>query len=241
MLVDLSENAAHRIDHDLPRIKTDSGRKPRRATLARLVVQVSDRLLDGEGCAHRAFGVVFPRLRVTEHRRQAVAKAREHMPVELAQSCRGRFEIGDNNITPIFRIEFGDKIRRIKSTKQESHETALDGVVRGDSVSRRCSARRTRLQRRDRLDQALAGPERDAEPLEIGFGQVGQDVPIDIVFAKPGFVLAEANAMKPLADRHDPALSRRLSPTIDKVSRLGQPNEWSEHELVITALPQRSD
>ena len=45
-------------------------------------------------------------------------------------------------------------------------------------------------------------PERHADLLEVGFGQVGQDVRVDLVLAEQGFVLSEADRVQPLADVH---------------------------------------
>jgi hypothetical protein len=45
-------------------------------------------------------------------------------------------------------------------------------------------------------------PERNAELLEIGFGQLRQDFRVDLVLAESRFVLAEADLLQPLADVH---------------------------------------
>jgi hypothetical protein len=55
---------------------------------------------------------------------------------------------------------------------------------------------------RDRFDEALAVPERNAELLQIGFGQLRQDFRVDLMLAEDRFVLAKADSFQPLADVH---------------------------------------
>ena len=45
-------------------------------------------------------------------------------------------------------------------------------------------------------------PERHADLLEVGLGQVGQDVRVDLMLAEQGFVLSEAEGLQPLGDVH---------------------------------------
>jgi hypothetical protein len=49
-------------------------------------------------------------------------------------------------------------------------------------------------------------PERNAELLEIGFGQLRQDFRVDLVLAEKGEVLAKPQALEPVAyvHRRDP-------------------------------------
>jgi hypothetical protein len=63
-----------------------------------------------------------------------------------------------------------------------------------------------RRQIRDRFEEALAVPERNAELLEIGFGELRQDFGVDRVLAEKGEVLAKPEAPQPVAHIH------RLSP-----------------------------
>ena len=51
-----------------------------------------------------------------------------------------------------------------------------------------------RTQTGDRLEQALAVPESDAELLEVGVGQLRQHVRVDLVVAEMRLVLAESEA-----------------------------------------------
>src|SRR5271168_4607604 len=46
-------------------------------------------------------------------------------------------------------------------------------------------------------------PERHAKLLEIGVGQLGEDLRVDFAFAEGGFVLAETEAPQPVAHVHD--------------------------------------
>jgi class 3 adenylate cyclase len=48
-------------------------------------------------------------------------------------------------------------------------------------------------------------PERNAELLQIGFGQLRQDFRVDLMLAEGRFVLAEADSLQPLADVHSRA------------------------------------
>ena len=47
----------------------------------------------------------------------------------------------------------------------------------------------------DRLEQALAIPQIDAQLSEVAIGQIRQDVGVDRVIAKRGLVLAESEAL----------------------------------------------
>src|SRR5208337_2980782 len=54
----------------------------------------------------------------------------------------------------------------------------------------------------DRPHQPLAVPQRHADLLEVGLGQVGQNVRVDLMLAEQRFVLSEADAVQPLGDVH---------------------------------------
>jgi hypothetical protein len=46
------------------------------------------------------------------------------------------------------------------------------------------------------------GPERQANFLEVGLGQIGENVGVDFVGEEGRFVLAEAETLEPLANIH---------------------------------------
>jgi hypothetical protein len=76
---------------------------------------------------------------------------------------------------------------------------------RGRSDASRLRRQRRRLIRGktgDRPDQLLSRAERDADLFEVGFGQVGQDVRVDLMLAEQGFILSEPDAVQPLGDVH---------------------------------------
>ena len=62
--------------------------------------------------------------------------------------------------------------------------------------------RRRGSQCRNRFDEALAVPERDAALLQLRVGQVGQDLRVDRVLAEQGEVLAKPKASQPVVDIH---------------------------------------
>src|SRR5208282_3275362 len=106
---------------------------------------------------------------------------------------------------PILHLELRRELRRLEIAEQKRDRTALDGGRGWMSAGARRRWRR-RLEIRDRLHQALARPNRNAKLLQIGFGQLGQDVPVDFARAKHGLVLAETNTVEPLADSHPASL-----------------------------------
>ena len=79
----LAEHLASGLDHDRARVDPDAGEKfglPR-SGVAR--VELTERAVNGERRAHRAFGVVLLRLRVAEERHQAVPEVLQHVAAEV--------------------------------------------------------------------------------------------------------------------------------------------------------------
>jgi hypothetical protein len=72
-----------------------------------------------------------------------------------------------------------------------------------------------RGQRGDRFEQPLAVAERDAEPLQVGFGQIDEDVGVNIALAERCLVPRQSQVLEPRRDVHgDPpraAIGSKLS------------------------------
>jgi hypothetical protein len=68
-------------------------------------------------------------------------------------------------------------------------------------------------------------PERHADLLEVGFGQVRQNLRIDLMLAEERFVLSEANRVQPLADVH---VGAAYAETGTSSSRRGMESRISE-------------
>ena len=79
------------------------------------------------------------------------------------------------------------------------------GHRRGDG---RAGRRRPRPVREagDRLEQLLARAERQAELLEVGFGQLGQHLPVDLVVAERLLVALQPQTAQPSGDVHGSSL-----------------------------------
>ena len=212
-----TEDAAHRIDHHFPGIETDSDGELRLAAFDGLGVQGSYRLLNGEGGSHRPLRVVLPRPRVAELRHQTVAEPRQDSAVKLPNRGRGRVQIGAENIAPVFHVELGRQLRCFEIARQKRDRATLDRSGGDMSAGQRRRARR-RLEIGDRLHQALARPKRNAKFLETGFREFGQYVPVDSARAEHGLVLAHANTVEPLPDRHAACLCLLLSARPRQVS-----------------------
>jgi hypothetical protein len=128
------------------------------------------------------------------------------MAAEPGYCCRGFVEIGVDEVAPVLGVELRRESRRTDQIAEHHRDRPTFGVGTERSRGRRRGGGgllgRCVTQSRDRFDEALAVPERNAELLEIGFGQLRQDFRVDLVLAEGRFVLAEADPLQPLADVH---------------------------------------
>ena len=210
----LAEHFAGGVDHDGAAFEADAGGKLGRARSGVPGVEAGERALDGERRAHRALGVVLLRLRIAEQGHQPVAELFQHMAAEARHRGRRFVEIGADQIAPVLGVE----PRRETGRADEIAEHHRDRPPLGVGARRLAETGRARLGGRrrrgvwgegrpgeagDGAHQPLAMPERHADLLEVGLGQVDEDVGVDLVLAEQRFVLSEADAVQPLGDVHD--------------------------------------
>ena len=91
--------------------------------------------------------------------------------------------------------------------------TALGGVWRRGAPAQSLTALRCLGDRQtcDRLEDAFARSERQANLFEISLGQVHKNVSLDLVFAERGLVLAKPEAAKPSPNiHHNPQQAWRM-------------------------------
>ncbi len=123
------------------------------------------------------------------------------------------FDIGAEQVAPIFRVEPRGEFRRANEVAEHHRDQATFGVV----------ARRTRRRRRqtddgglrhlgDRFAQPLPVAKRDAELRQIVLGQIREDVHVDRLVAKSGFVALQTQIAQPRAKFHGVPLKR--APTL---------------------------
>jgi hypothetical protein len=144
-------------------------------------------------------------LRIAEKRHQPVAEALEDMAAEPGYGLRRLVEVSVDQVAPIFGVKLRGETGRPDEIAKHHGDRATLGVLAERSRGRRTDdgLRRRALgllgrcvtQLRDRLDEAFAVPERNAELLEIGFDQLRQDFRVDLVLAEDRFVLAEADPL----------------------------------------------
>ena len=213
----LAEHFAGRVDDDRAAIEADAGRELGRAGLGVPGVEVGEGALDRERRPHRPFGVVLLRVREAEQRHQPVAELLQHVAAQARHRRGGLVEIRADQIAPVLRIHSRREARRADEIAEHDRDRPPLGEVgpflpRGAGEGNRPKAggggrrggrrRLVRGESGDRPHQPLAMPERHADLLEVGLGQVGQDVRVDLMLAEQRFVLSEADAVQPLGDVH---------------------------------------
>ena len=120
-------------------------------------------------------------------------------------------EISVDQVAPIFGVQLrGETCRADKIAKQDRDRAALGFGARrsrrrGRSCGRGLRSRRRRFacgESGDRPHQPLAVAERHADLLDVGLSQVRQDFRVDLMLAEQGFVLSEADRVRPFGDVH---------------------------------------
>ena len=205
----VAEHFAGRVHHHLPGLEANARGELRRVSAGVPGVEFAERLLDGERGAHRAFGVVLLRLRIAEQGHQPVAEFLQHMAAEAGHRRRGLVEIGVDEVAPVLRVEFRGEARRADEIAEHHGDRPALGkflprFAGEDGRGKRRHLRRGAClaQRGDRAHEPLAMPERHADLLEVGLGQVRQDLRVDLMLPEQRFVLSEADRVQPLGDVH---------------------------------------
>jgi hypothetical protein len=132
------------------------------------------------------------------------------MAAEPSHCRRGFVEVGPDQIAPVFGVEFRGEARRADQIAEHDGDRPALRVGAGRRRGRRRVGRRIWGRGRrfaggetgDRPDQLLSRPERNADFFEVGLGQVGQDVRVDLMLAEQGFILSEPDRVQPLGDVH---------------------------------------
>jgi hypothetical protein len=110
------------------------------------------------------------------------------MTAVLRDRPGGVVEIGLDEVAPVLGVERGRKAGR---PDQIAEHNGDGSPLRFVPHTRRGDSGRHHLQRRqarDRLEDALAVTERQAELFEVVLGQLGNDVHVDQVVAKSGLM-----------------------------------------------------
>ena len=94
-----------------------------------LAVQFGERALDGQRGAHRAFGIVLLRDRMSEQRHQPVAELLGDTAAHLRHRLRRRVEVGGDQIAPILGVEpRRERCRADQIAEHHRDRTALGQV-----------------------------------------------------------------------------------------------------------------
>jgi hypothetical protein len=114
--------------------------------------------------------------------------------------------IGADHRAQILRVEPRRQRRRADEIAEQHRQLPPLGVRLLLSGRWRCRGRRGgrdgSAQRRNRSQEPFAVPHRDAELFEVGLGQLGQDLVVDLVLAEHRLVLFEAQCPQPGGDIH---------------------------------------
>jgi hypothetical protein len=115
--------------------------------------------------------------------------------------------IGADHLAHILRVEPRRQGGRAREVAEHNGQlTAFGGVLRRGAF-KACKAWGTRCSLGiaeicNRLEDSLAGSERQAKLFEVGLGQIRQNIGLDFTVAKRAFILAEPEAAQPRPDVH---------------------------------------
>ena len=158
------------------------------------------RLDDRQGREHRPGGVVLMRARPAEIDHQPVAEVlRDLARVALDRAAAGLL-VGLHQAPQVFGVEGLGERRGAHEIAEHDGYLAPFGIV---LRRRRRGRRRLDDQLPRRLLDQPPGTERQADFLEIGLGQIGQNRKRDLVVVKMRRILLETESVQPIADiRH---------------------------------------
>jgi hypothetical protein len=147
------------------------------------------RVDDRKRGAHRAFGRVLMRLRITEIGKDTVAHEFGDITVETGNSAGAGILIALDQAAQILGIEHGGKCRRADEVAEQHRDlpTLSFGCLRCRSRIHRLLFRLARrdlgiaVQGRDGLEKLPPLTERNPELLKVLLGQIRKDVEIDVV------------------------------------------------------------
>jgi hypothetical protein len=178
-------------DHDQPGGNADADGEPLHAT----GLQAPDRRCYLQPSPHRTLGVVFMRPRIAEIGQNPVAHVFGDKPVIARDDGGNGVLIGADLLAQFLRVEARRQWRRADEIAEHHRQLPpLGGVVRRRTG--RCG------QAGDGSEKTLAVPERHPKLLEIGVGQLRQDIGVDFTRAKQRLVLSEAETSQPTPDIH---------------------------------------
>jgi hypothetical protein len=136
------------------------------------------------------------RLRITEIGERAVAHVLGHKAAGALDHLRAAALIGADDLAHVLGVEPRRQWRRADEVAEQHCQLPPLGIrltLRCTWRSRgRRGARLGIAQRRNSFEQPFAVPHRHAELLEVGVGQLGQYLMVDLVLAEYWLVLLEA-------------------------------------------------
>jgi hypothetical protein len=158
-------------------------------------VEPPDRGDDVEAGADGALGIVLVGAGKAKINQHAVAHVFGDETVEAANRRRDTLVISADHRAQLFGIE--PRRERRRADQIAEHHRQLSARRR-----RRRGGLHGSSQRRNGSDQPFPVPHRQAKFFEVGLGQLGQDLMVDLVLAEYRRVLFEAKRPQPLDDIH---------------------------------------
>ncbi len=185
-------------DHDQARRDADPTGERRLAS-----AEPPDRRDNRQPGPNSALGLVLMRHRPAEIGQHAVAHELRDMAFETQDLTGHGVLVASQNIAHLLRVELRRKRRRADEIDEHYCELAAlggDGHRRGGAVGLLRLFGRLISKLADRSKEQLARPERQAELLEVGLGELRQNLDGDLVLGKDIDILAEADRRKPSLD-----------------------------------------
>jgi hypothetical protein len=187
-------------DDDQPGSDAD----PRRQCRARGRLQPADHLGDRQPSAHCPLGLVFVCLGPAEVGQHAVAHELGDEALEASDHPGRRVLIGAEHLAHVLGIELGRQFGRADQIDEHHRQLPPLGLARGRPRSwlsgLGAGIGRSGVERRYPLEQPLPVSKVEPKLLEIGIGQVAQDVAVDAVLCERLRMMAKPLLSEPARD-----------------------------------------
>jgi hypothetical protein len=165
-------------------------------------VELGHRFNERQSRLDRTLGVVLVGLRIAEISEHPIAHILGDEPSIALHQLRAAALIGAKDAAQVLRIELRRQCGRADEVDEHHGELPALGGLRVRASRHRGWRNRGRAGVRNRLEQALAMPQRHTELFEIALGQLPEHLDVYFVVAENGLVAAKPEAAQPITDVH---------------------------------------
>ena len=153
--------------------------------------------------AHRPLGVVLVGARIAEINEHSVSHVFRDKSAATLDDRSDAAVIGADHRAQILRVEPRRQCRRADQIAEQHRQLPPLGLRLHPPLPRlRGRAREGAAQRRDRLQELPARPDRQPQRREIRLGQLRQHLDVDLILAERRLVALEPQSAKPRRDIH---------------------------------------